>query len=417
MEEGMARNGGWGITRKDFLRLSGGGLAYAALLGGAAPALARQRDGGPGGLLRVAAVSTEYAEDPLGIDADRPRFGWKLRSNRHGMLQSAYRVVVSSSEEKLKAGVGDVWDSGKVSSDRSVNVVYGGEELRSGRRYYWKVRVWDEEGRASGWSRPAYFEMGLLRPSDWEARWIGLESDAATPVNNAQQNYPARLEPGSTLGQSFTVDGEFTAVSGRFPTWQTTGSGLTLTLRREGPGGEVLVRKRFPDVVDNSWLSLEPEEPLPAGSYYLEASEPEGTIGWWSHDQDVYPDGQAFAGGEPVDGDRTLRVDVPVPPPPMLRREFSVSGRVRRARLYASALGLYELRLNGKRIGEDLFAPGWTDYGRRVQYQTYDVTGLLRRGRNALGALLGDGWYAGHVAMYGRNLYGKAKTCSCSPSW
>jgi len=363
-------------------------------------------EGGSGGTVRVTGLKTEYARNPVGIDTERPRFGWRLESGRRGVAQSAYRLLVSSDRSKLAAGVGDVWDSGKVASSRSVNVAYGGGELESGVRYYWKVRVWDEEGGVSGWSRPAFFEMGLLDPSDWRARWIGLESRAATPINNAQQNYPARLEPGSTLGQSFAVDGEFTAVSGRFPTWQTTGSGLTLALRRDGPEGEILARRRFSDVVDNSWLQLELSEPLPAGTYYLEASEPEGTIGWWSHDQDVYPGGQAFAGGEPAGGDRTLRVDVPVPPPPMLRKEFSVSGRVRRARLYASALGLYELRLNGRKVGDHLFAPGWTDYGKRIQYQTYDVTGLLRRGTNALGALLGDGWYAGHVAMYGRNLYG-----------
>jgi alpha-L-rhamnosidase len=86
-------------------------------------------------------------------------------------------------------------------------------------------------------------------------------------------------------------------------------------------------------------------------------------------------------------------------PSPHLRTEFLLDRPVRRARLYATARGVYELFINGTRVGEDVLAPGWTDYDRRVQYQTYDVTPLLAEGQNALGALLGDGWYAGFVGF------------------
>jgi alpha-L-rhamnosidase len=94
-------------------------------------------------------------------------------------------------------------------------------------------------------------------------------------------------------------------------------------------------------------------------------------------------------------------------PCPYLRKEFRVEGPVAAARLYATALGLYALTLNGRRVGADELTPGWTDYATRVQYQTYDVTGLLRRGANAWGAILGDGWYCGHVGWFGRQRYGE----------
>src|SRR3989441_7703466 len=82
--------------------------------------------------------------------------------------------------------------------------------------------------------------------------------------------------------------------------------------------------------------------------------------------------------------------------------------RVRAARLYVTSLGLYELFLNGQRVGDQLFTPGWTSYRRRLQYQTYDVTPLLRPGANVVGAMLGDGWYRGHLGFFGqRNLYGR----------
>ncbi|HUC40480.1 MAG TPA: family 78 glycoside hydrolase catalytic domain [Gemmatimonadales bacterium] len=95
-------------------------------------------------------------------------------------------------------------------------------------------------------------------------------------------------------------------------------------------------------------------------------------------------------------------------PSPLLRRGFRLSGAVASARVYATSLGLYELYLNGRRVGDQLFAPGWTSYNRRLQYQTYDVTSLLNAGDNAIGAILGDGWYRGQLGFDPhRNVYGK----------
>ena len=95
-------------------------------------------------------------------------------------------------------------------------------------------------------------------------------------------------------------------------------------------------------------------------------------------------------------------------PSPLLRRAFRVPEPVRSARLYVTSLGLYEVYLNGQRVGNELFTPGWTSYRRRLQYQTYDVTQLVRPGANVVGAMLGDGWYRGQLGFFGqRNLYGR----------
>ncbi len=111
--------------------------------------------------LQPTGLRCEYAVDPLGIDSPAPRFFWELA----GAMQHAWQVAVESGGRTL-------WDSGRVSSGQSTQVAYAGPALRSRQQCIWKVRVWDGSGAASDWSAPARFEMGLLEPSDWRARWI-----------------------------------------------------------------------------------------------------------------------------------------------------------------------------------------------------------------------------------------------------
>ncbi len=204
-------------------------------------------------------LTCEHSVDPLGIDVPQPRLSWKLQSVHRGDRQRAYQLLAASTV----AGLSDspLWDSGRVESDQSLDVVYTGPALTSGQRVYWRVRVWDLAGDVCE-SAPAWWEMGLLGPDDWHAQWIGAP----------------------------------------------------------------------------------------------------------------------FFGGP-----RTSS------PPPYVRKPFTVRGRVASARLYATAIGLYECYLNDRRVGDDVFSPGWTDYTRRVQVQVYDVTDFLRPEVNALGAILGDG--------------------------
>src|SRR5262245_47019452 len=229
--------------------------------------------------LGVNGLRVEYQSNPIGIDAARPRFSWRITSDTRNTLQTAYQLQVGLSTENLAQNSGLLWDSGRIASDASVFVDYAGQALTSHTRYFWRVRVWDSKARVSAWSTIAYWETGLTQTGDWTAQWVG---------------------PGST-----------------------------------------------------------PADSLPA-------------------------------------------------PSPLLRRAFQVKGPVRSARAYVTSLGLYELHLNGTRVGDQLFTPGWTSYTRRLQYQTYDVTALLHPGTNAIGAMLGDGWYRGYLGFFGqRNIYGR----------
>ena len=151
--------------------------------------------------IRPARLRLEYRDNPLGIDVAAPRLSWLDTSadpKARGLRQTAYRILVASSERALGAGQGDLWDTGKVASGDSAQIVYGGKPLASGAQAFWKVQVWDQGGNASEWSAPADWSMGLLRPEDWQAKWIGLDEPAA--AQNADRRLPARY-----LRTEFTV--------------------------------------------------------------------------------------------------------------------------------------------------------------------------------------------------------------------
>ncbi len=119
-------------------------------------------------------LKCNFWENPQGIDVENPVLGWNIRTsaNVREMHQTAYQVLVSSSEKLLKNNNGDLWNSGKVSSDAMGQIVYAGKPLLSSQKYWWKVRVWDEKGKASEWSSPAIWIMGIMQPTEWKAQWI-----------------------------------------------------------------------------------------------------------------------------------------------------------------------------------------------------------------------------------------------------
>ena len=122
--------------------------------------------------LHIERLRCEYLRNPLGIDGVRPRLSWVLQSSERDQRQIAYEVLAASSPELLSKDTGDLWQSGRVASDQSAQIAYAGKPLSSRQRCFWKVRVWDQDGRESRWSEPARWTMGLLKPEDWRASWI-----------------------------------------------------------------------------------------------------------------------------------------------------------------------------------------------------------------------------------------------------
>ncbi|MGA5285629.1 alpha-L-rhamnosidase [Streptomyces pseudogriseolus] len=434
------------ISRRNVLASTAVAVAASAVGAGAAQAVpvssAVARAGGRFAPVRITDPCVEYARHPLGLDEPRPRFSWPMASEEPGVRQSAYQLRVATSVSALARP--DVWDSGRVVSDESVLVPYTGLELRPRTRYFWSVRVWDGEGRVSGWSEPAWWETGLMSAGQWSARWISApaeltdapsfegaswiwfpEGDPASSVPAATRWFRRSVDlPGAVTSATLVITADnacSVSVNGR-EVARTDLIGGDMGWRRpavvdvlgevraggnviaveaanatEGPAGLLAVLVVRTDsgerriVTDAAWR--------------VTGQEPVGN--WRGADFD--DTGWAVArvaaswGAGPWGAVRPVSYAVT-----RLRREFSLRrGRVRRARLYVTALGLYEAHLNGVRVGRDQLAPGWTDYRTRVQYQAHDVTELVRAGGNALGVHLAPGWYAGNVGMFGPHQYGE----------
>jgi len=399
----------------------------------------------------VKELRCEYLVNPRGIDVVKPRLSWVLESGQRGQVQSAYQILVAGSEEKLKKNQGDLWDTGKVSSDESSHVVYAGKKLKSRMRCCWKVRVWDKDDRVSAWSEPASWTMGLLESKDWQAKWIGYDKPQVTssdepldllslegckwvwfPEGEPQKNAPPgarffrrRIEVPSgkkiklarfrlivdNEGILFVNGQEVQKFSGWKPPYTfditerlkagTNTLAIAATNKGNaanpaGLGGKMVIEFEAGDwaviQIDHFWKASDTEQ-----EDWKKADFDDGA---WANAKELVAVGEGPWG--PLE-----KSELVLPPPPYLRKAFSI-GRpitgstvrvINRAVVYATALGLYELHINGKRVGDDYFTPGWTDYPTRVYYQSYDVTNLLARGGNAIGAILADGWYAGYLGF------------------
>ncbi|WP_030935284.1 alpha-L-rhamnosidase [Streptomyces sp. NRRL B-24720] len=392
--------------------------------------------------VRVKGPTVEYVSHPLGLDVPQPRLSWPLASDEPGQAQTAYQIRVAGSPGRLAKP--DVWDSGKVMSPDSVLVPYAGPALSSRTRYYWSVRVWDAGGRASAWSEPSWWETGLPERSDWSAQWVGAPAElvGAPALDDASwiwfpEGDPAAGAPAATRFFRGRVDIPEGVTRARLV--MTADDGYTAYVNgtqvahaeADGPAENW----RRPALVDVT-AHLRTGASVIAVSATNATDSPAGLLGLLEL---TTADGvRAFATGadwkavdeEPTGDWRSAafddaswqqakalakwgsgpwgKVTPSSSPAAQLRHEFRLKHTsVARARLYSTALGLYEAHLNGDRVGEDRLAPGWTDYRKRVQYQTYDVTNLVRPGANALGVTVATGWYAGNVGMFGPHQYGE----------
>ena len=395
--------------------------------------------------MRPAYLRCEYRVNPLGIDVLHPRLSWVLESIRldeRNQRQTAYQILVASNEENLQANKGNLWDSGKVESDQTVHIVYGGKELESGMECWWRVRVWDREGGVSAWSEPARWTMGLLEPDLWQGKWIEepvpLTFERCMwvwfPEGNPRQSAPAgrryfrrrfTIPKGKIIRRArflIAADDQFTlSVNGKnvgegngekearpqtldITERLTEGiNSLAIAVRNTSasPAGltgklviELSSHKQLVVVIDKSWKVSSQEQ---AGWEQLDFDD----SAWPAAKEIAYVGELGTPWGVPGRSD-----DLILYSPPYLRKAFSVSKPIKRAVVYASALGLYELHINGRRVAEDYFTPGWSDYRKRVYYNTYEVADFLQQGQNAIGAILADGWYAGYLAWgHIRNRY------------
>jgi len=141
----------------------------------------------------VTDLRCEYLVNPQGIDVVKPRLSWVLCSKTRGQSQTGYQILVASGKKSLTKNKADLWDSGKVLSGQSIQIEYKGTKLQSGQDCYWKVRVWNKNGKASGWSRAAFWTMGLLKAEEWKAKWIQSTKspcESAEPAKQIKSLYP-----------------------------------------------------------------------------------------------------------------------------------------------------------------------------------------------------------------------------------
>ncbi len=217
----------------------------------------------------IAHLKTDHQTTPLGCDNKIPEFSWILQSAERGTTQTAYEILVGNDQKKLEAGVGNNWQTGKISSSATFGIKYLGKPLQSFLKYFWKVRYWDQNGNVSEWSPVSWFETSMMNSTDWKAKWISNQ------------------------------------------------------------------------------------RPLPL------------------KDEDFYKE----------------------TPNPLLRKEIDIKKDIRSARLYITGLGYSVAYLNGRRVGDHMLDMPWTQFDKQVMYNTFDVTPMLRKGKNAIGVMLGNGWY------------------------
>jgi alpha-L-rhamnosidase len=379
--------------------------------------------------LRVLGLSVDYIDCPLGLENPRPRLAWKLESSARNVRQAAYRILVGTTPESISARRADLWDSGRVHWRSSVGVEYDGLPLRSRQRCYWSVQVWTDRGQASPWSETKSWEMGLLCGDDWKAEWLSVDDDLArgdrnVPVwwmwdqlrhaDEAVREFKLSFNTsqdcrggvlfagvtGDTRVVGIFIDGKSQRVSG-IPQ-QCTRERVEL----EPMGrGEHLVKvavernRRMPRSVPGTkaedGLAVVMRLEFLDGTVLRHASGPDWLVGVAGSITD-----DVCAAGIHVQARRSDGKLVVVDPAMNLRKEFTVAGGVVRARLYVTALGSYEARLNGNRVGDALLSPEVSQYDKRLLYRVYDVGKLLRLGLNAIGLTVGDGWYAGHPGRY-----------------
>ncbi|MFO1492268.1 MAG: family 78 glycoside hydrolase catalytic domain [Kiritimatiellia bacterium] len=376
----------------------------------------------------------EYQSAPIAVDVAKPRLSWVLESEARGEKQSAYHILVASSEALLREGRGDLWDSGKVGSSAQNQIAYAGKPLAANAECFWKVQVWDRAGAASGWSATARWSMGLLKPEDWKAAWIGLNPEAIAPVDqcpwvwfpegNPAENAPEgkcyfrkriTLPAGSRVRAATlyaTADNTMTVhinayKAGTANRWEELHRFDLASLLR--PGDNVIgieAENPIPSpagLVGRLVVTLDqgPEISVPVDATWKCSNRAQE--GW------IAPnfDDRAWVAARELGAFGMAPWGRPAAPQAGLRccAANSRSKPLRRAVVHVCGLGHHDLFLNGRKVGDHFLDPAWTVFEKTLFYSSHDITAQLKQGGNAFGVMLGKGFYntAGDRRVHGVN--------------
>jgi alpha-L-rhamnosidase len=379
---------------------------------------------------------------PLGMDAKKPVLSWKLQDTSAGAQQSAYEIQVASSGALLAAGKPDIWDSKRVESGDSIGAGYGGPALTPSKRYFWRVLVWGSSGKPYPPSDVNWWETGLLQQENWKSKWIGYEEpelkhireSGAQWITNSDIEAPKAADKAThdfrfnfaaarpVRRASLYVTGRDTAsawINGKqvleaepLPPWKQM-PWKTYTIRdisKDVKSGGNVLAVEVVRYADNRGANSS-QTPMSA-VVYLESEDGSvelfqtGRQGWratlnasgnWQavgFDDSSWKEAIRYV--PPASGFESAELGNPWPTGAVkaLRRGFEIAKPIASARVYATALGAYKLWINGQSVGNEILAPGWTDFRERVVYQTYDVTADVKEGKNAIAAMLAPGWYS-----------------------
>ncbi len=452
---------------------------------------------------KLTSLVVEYTETPLGIDTEKPRFSWQMVSPERGQKQTAYQIIVTNEKQEV------VWDTGKVSSDESLNIEYHGLPLEASTRYYWTLGVWNQND--SYLSAQSWFETGLMSPTidAWDgAEWIGGEDDnlvlypSYLPVFHINYTVQLNQDKGSTKASFIFGANDPRLMNKNLNIYNLqnepnksyvevelditemgNGRPAMLNIYRAGYAPEDTPNAPFQSLlIPSSLINNENKYKshtiilrtmYSSTHFYIDTEDDKNKVGtvvinplgnsWdyicfpllcdigfaakanqqfvlsdleirnyrvpqtalFKEDLNSLPYKGIFSpfigvesglsvnnGAYEIDG-RTngcfFTADTRKNSMPMLRTTFSTQKKkIAKARLYITSRGVYEAYLNGERIGNDYFNPGLTQYNKHHLYQTYDITDQIQKGDNAVGVLLGEGWWSGAITYMGNlwNLFG-----------
>ncbi|MFC4210246.1 family 78 glycoside hydrolase catalytic domain [Pedobacter lithocola] len=369
-------------------------------------------------------LKCELYNNPLGVDVLQPGLSYIIKSDldSRDVEQTAYQIIVSSTAQNLQKNNGDLWNSEKVVSSQMAFIKYAGLNLKSGRKYFWKVRIWDNQGNVSKWSLPANWTMGILDDKDWTANWIsakGADKFSLTPFG-----YRAESSSSQTKTKWVQVDLGKTAPVSMIrltPMFfeDRAGYGFPSHFKVEIADDEkfnnavALVYYTESGYKNPGWKPVSiPLKNVQGRFIRLTASK------LWGRDRNyqfALRQIEVFSNGKNIAADKAVQASdsneengwskknltdepedrkaLPNYSSMALRKDFQVNKNLVRAVVFISGMSEFELSINGSKVGNDLLAPGWTEYKKTILYNTYDITNKLLSGTNAIGIILGNGMY------------------------